>query len=470
LAGASALAASAVVVASLPATGQSTGERVPYEQIWGPIGTPDRVVLTPTETPATSQAVSWRTSTDVATPVAEIAVAEPGPGFKNYGGRSGRNEVTVVPGEVTGDLYESLAYPMRFHTAVFEGLEPDTTYIYRVGDGSPHNRTNWSEWFEFTTATEGADDFSFIYVGDAQNDIKEHASRVFRRAIMDRPEAEIFLSAGDLIDVWDRDYEWGEWFHANFYTTGNINQIATPGNHEYSRDHGPNDMLAAYWSTQFNYPDNGPQAPDGTENTTPYEMLGQGNVYYVDYKGVRFVSLDSQAPNALPSAQRQEIYDIQAEWLDEVLTDNPNKWTVLTFHHPVFSVSAGRDNPMLRNTWLPIIEKHDVDLVLTGHDHTYGQGYQANAAQGGSNHVHNGTVFAVSVSGPKMYNVSGQVWADNYAVLVESIQDTQLYQLIDVSKNEINYEARDATGELRDGFHIRKTDNGKRFVKQTPRR
>jgi hypothetical protein len=464
------LAVSSVVIAS-PAIGQAPPAPVPFEDIYSPTGSPDRVVMTPTADPATSQAVTWRTSTDVETPVAEIVPIEAGPGFKNYDGRSGRNEVTQVAGAIAGDVSESLHYPMRFHTATFEGLEPDTTYLYRVGDGSTgnrSNRSNWSEWFEFTTATAGASDFSFIYVGDAQNAVKEHVSRVFRRAFQDRPDAELFLSAGDLVDVADRDYEWGEWFHANQVTTGNINQLATPGNHEYFREGLPNNVLNAYWDVQFDYPDNGPKAPDGVSGVDAevYERLDRGNVHYVDYQGVRFISLDSGlAYNGYRAGeQRTRALEIQAEWLDEVLTDNPNQWTVVYHHHPIFSVSTRRNNTELRNVWLPIIEKHEVDLVLAGHDHTYGRGHLNNARRGNSTQVHNGTVFAVSVSGPKMYNVSGVVWEDNDAFLASTAQDTQLYQLIDVSLGELRYEARDATGAFHDGFQIRKQPNGNRTV------
>lgn len=446
------------------AIGQGTPDAVPYSDLWGPTGAPDRVVLTPTEDPARSQAVTWRTATDVTTPVAQLAPVEAGPGFKNYGGRSGRDEVQTIAGTTTGDVNETLHYPMRFHTATFTDLEPDTSYLYRVGDGSPHNRTNWSEWFEFTTATAGASDFSFIYYGDAQNDTKEHVSRVFRKAFAQRPGASLVLHAGDLLDYGDRDYEWGEWFHANGFTTGQINQIATPGNHEYFRETGPNNLLNAYWDKQFAFPRNGPQAPAGTEFPEVYAALDRGNVHYIDYQGVRFVSLDSNGAAVPSGASRQAWFDVQAAWLDEVLTDNPNRWTVLYSHHPVLSVSSGRNNAQLRNAWLPVIEAHDVDLVLQGHDHTYGRGNR-NGSRIGNSQLHDGTVFAVSVSGPKMYDVSGQVWTDNDADLRVTAQDTQLYQLIDVSDGEIRYEAYNAAGEWEDGFTITKNPAGKKTVR-----
>ena len=76
----------------------------------------------------------------------------------------------------------------------------------------------------------------------------------------------------------------------------------------------------------------------------------------------------------------------QAEWLESVLKDNPNKWTIATYHHPIFSASRGRDNVELRSLWKPLFDKYKVDLALQGHDHTYTRGrvqpYETNIVDG----------------------------------------------------------------------------------------
>ena len=41
------------------------------------------------------------------------------------------------------------------------------------------------------------------------------------------------------------------------------------------------------------------------------------------------------------------------------------------FHHPVYPSHPWRDTPALREHWVPIFDKHHVDLVLQGHDHAY---------------------------------------------------------------------------------------------------
>jgi acid phosphatase type 7 len=114
----------------------------------------------------------------------------------------------------------------------------------------------------------------------------------------------------------------------------------------------------------------------------------------------------------------------QARWLESVLTQNPNRWTVAVFHHPVFSVARGRDNPAIQDHWQPLLEEHGVDLVLQGHDHTYGRG--GNVTEGTmawDGRV--GTMYVVSVAGPKMYFAS-----DAARETLDRIgEDTQLYQI-----------------------------------------
>lgn len=392
---------------------------------------PDRVALTVTETPATSQNVSWRTDATVATAQAQIAPLGSGPSFKD--------QARTVTATSTAPMQADLGFPVVFHTVTFEDLAPASSYLYRVGDG-----TNWSEWYEFETAAEGDEPFSFIYYGDAQNNIQEHVSRVFRKAYADRPEADIFLHAGDLVDVSTRDHEWGEWFIAGGYTNGMINNIATPGNHEYRSG-----QLAPYWDKQFEFPTNGPEAMAQAHPQT---------AYYTDYQGVRFISLNTNVQG------NRALMEAQGEFLDKALEENPGNWSVVTFHHPVFATTGTRNNQNVRDIWNPIIEKHNVDLVLQGHDHSYARGNMVNAQQG-SSAIHNGTVYVVSVSGPKMYALNdGRNWTGNGASWGNATENEQLYQLIDVTADSIRYEARTADGEFHDGFVIDKKGNGKKHV------
>jgi hypothetical protein len=436
-----------VVIGAGAAIGQAPVPAAPYPAALAhsPSPLPDRIALTWTGDPAHTQAVTWRTDSTVAAPQAQIAPSGVGPQFT-------ANAVTV-PATRSTPVQADLGFPGLFHTVEFTGLAPEAQYLYRVGDGA-----NWSEWLEFTTASEDVNKpFSFIYFGDAQNDVHQHWSRVIRRAYSDRPQAEFILHAGDLVNTSTSDKEWGEWFWAGGWVDGMVPSIATPGNHEYTGA-----VLSPYWRAQFALPDNGPQG------TGPLYEAMKGSVYYVDYQGVRIVSLNSNSGAA--AGQTQEWWDVQAAWLDQVLTDNPNRWTVVTFHHPVFSTAEGRNNPALRAAWKPILEKHDVDLVLQGHDHSYGRG---NLPIGASA-VSDGSVYVVSVSGPKMYEANDENWTNNGGEAKKILMNTQLYQLIDVFQERdedgelirdvMRYEARKATGEPYDLFEIHRYPDGRKRI------
>ena len=405
---------------------------------------PDRIILTWTGDPARTQAVSWRTDASVTRAFAQIAPAGAAPKFVDAS-----KSVDADSRPLTTDLGVA-----HFHSASFDGLTPSSLYAYRVGDG-----VNWSEWFHFRTASDKAEPFSFIYFGDAQNDIKSLWSRVIRGAYSDAPKAKFIIHAGDLIDHGTSDAQWGEWHAAGGWVNGMVPSVPTPGNHEYDRPRPTQAQLDArakaaqeaqlagkavepatparaelspHWRAQFALPENG---PEGLKESA----------YFLDYQGTRIVSLNS-------NEKRQE----QVAWLDEVLGKNPNRWTVVTFHHPVYSAAQGRDNKEIRDLWQPVFDKYKVDLVLQGHDHTYarsGLRMSENVAEGASVFDgKSGTVYVVSVSGPKMYDLQKAEWMRRAA------EDTQLYQVVKVAGDRLTFEAKTATGELYDAFELLKRD------------
>ncbi|MBK9169557.1 MAG: metallophosphoesterase family protein [Bryobacterales bacterium] len=388
---------------------RSSAPKVDPAEAHRPSRLPDRIILTWSGDPATTQSVTWRTSTDVTTATAQIAEAEDGPGFAKKA-----REIGVTSTPFTSDLGDAL-----YHTAHFTGLTPRTLYAYRVGDG-----TNWSEWNQFRTASDRPDPLTFIYGGDAQNDVFSFWSRLIRTAYKTAPETHFILHAGDLINRANRDEEWGEWFRAPGWINNSVASLAAPGNHEY--DKGPDGReLSRHWRPQFAFPEHGPA---GLEESC----------YSLDIQGVRVVVMNSN-----------EKHEEQAEWLDGVLANNPNRWTVLSFHHPIFSAARNRDNKKLRETWKPVIDKYRVDLVLQGHDHTYARSNLVT----GVNTRDTGTVYVVSVMGPKMYRVEREPWMTRIA------EQTQLFQVIRVAGDSLRYEARTARGLLYDAFELQKRPN-----------
>ena len=109
--------------------------------------------------------------------------------------------------------------------------------------------------------------------------------------------------------------------------------------------------------------------------------------------------------------------------------------------------------------WKPIFEKYNVDLILQGHEHIYARGFggETNAKKAA------GPLYITSVSGPKMYRLKNRRWLDRVG------ENMQLFQVISVSRNTLQYRAMTVTGELYDAFNLLKEKSGKKvFIERIP--
>tara|TARA_B100001559_G_scaffold25248_1_gene20048 strand:- start:1046 stop:2422 length:1377 start_codon:yes stop_codon:yes gene_type:complete len=407
---------------------------------------PDHIVLNFSEDPATTISVTWRTSKDVKSAYGEIAMAHANPSFISRAETFDATTETINFSNVVSQYDRDnpknnkfITINHNYHSLTFKDLEPNTLYAYRVGDGKI-----WSEWIQFKTAHKDNAPFSFLYVGDAQNYVLELWSRLIREGYRKAPDASFIIHAGDLIDDAHDEHQWHEWFMAGGYIHRTLPSLMVPGNHEYNpfvqQDIDESiRRLSVQWNKQFTLPNNGVR---GLQETN----------YYIDYQGVRFLALNSNM-----------MIEEQTKWLEQVLQNNPNKWTIATFHHPIFSASRGRDNEELRTQWKPLFDKYGIDIALQGHDHTYTRGrvqpYEQNLLSGQNVKDATGTVYVVSVSGGKMYKVKPG-W-EQYEALRDKVgNNKQLFQVISVDGDKLSYKSYTAIGELFDAFDIIKNKEG----------
>jgi len=439
-----------------------------------PTGVPDRILLTSTEDPSTSQYVTWRSSSVL--PVdGRVELRTPG------------GETQVVDAEEKPER-DVNGYPSRSHSARLSGLSPDTEYEYRVGAGQ-----TWSEWATFRTASADDEPFSFLYFGDAQEGIDTVWPQTVQAASAAAPDARLRLYAGDMVNTSTNEQEWDDWFAGVGSAGRTSTALTTPGNHEV----GPEPRMEHYYDT-VEYDANGPVAADAGAYADTYgEHLAaalKDTVTYSDQQGVRFVVLNANRddictlaqPAGLPSyscdTARQVWMSMQATWLDRVLRDNPHRWSVVLVHQPVFSngisdSGAFRDEDSWRRYVGPVIERHDVDLVLQGHDHAYGRGVM-NRNLTDRPGVSTGPVYVVANAGQKQYRMSpddDNVWTRNRATAQVRAQDTSTFQKITVDGDTLRYEsvvtyveaggqAPKQPGETLDSFTITKYDDGAKWV------
>ncbi|GLR16577.1 purple acid phosphatase family protein [Portibacter lacus] len=403
-----------------------------YEKEWNhPTIHPDRIMVNFGAEATSELNITWRTSTDVKQGIVEIAKATAAPKFwRNANTHNAELELFDLK------LENEIEVSAHYHSVKIKDLEANTLYAYRVGDGM-----HWSEWIHVKTANTDPDRFSFIYIGDAQNNVLEVWSRLIRQGFQKAPDAAFMIHAGDLINHANTDLEWEEWFQAGSFIHSMIPSFPVPGNHEYrSIKDGEPRQLSVLWRPQFTLPENG---PEGLEET----------VYYMDYQDLRVIGLNSN-----------EQKEKQMIWLEDVLKNNSNKWTVVTFHHPLFSASSSRDNDEWREMLKPILDKYQVDLALQGHDHAYSRGrttpLEENIPTGVNAKDLTGTVYVVSVSGGKMYSLRPNAWEGWDADRDRAAENTQLFQVLTVDGNILKYESYTATGDLYDAFEVIKNIKG----------
>ena len=73
-----------------------------------------------------------------------------------------------------------------------------------------------------------------------------------------------------------------------------------------------------------------------------------------------------------PDASKQDM-ETQLQWIDSVLTNASEKWTIVIGHHPVYAGTEKIDSERtdMQQRLAPILEKHKVDAYFCGHIHNY---------------------------------------------------------------------------------------------------
>ena len=191
------------------------------------------------------------------------------------------------------------------------------------------------------------------------------------------PDIDFLLIAGDLVDRGNERTNWDHFFLRAADVFDRVPFMPCVGNHEYL------DMGPRLYRAFFELPKNGPAGIDP-------EL-----VYQFECGDAFFAMLDSTMAVADAGQARR-----QAEWLDAALGQTHATWKLVIFHHPVYPSHPWRDTPNLREFWVPVFDRHHVDLVLQGHDHAYLRTHPLRehhrAADPGA-----GTTYVVAVSGDK---------------------------------------------------------------------
>jgi hypothetical protein len=313
---------------------------------------------------------------------------------------------------------------IRRHRVVVDDLDPDTSYVYSLA-GGPEN--GWSRWTPVKTGPAHEQSFQFLYLGDAQKGL-EAWGRLLKSARQRHPDAAFLLLAGDLVDRGNERTNWDHFFLRADGVFDRLPVMPCAGNHEYL-DRGP-----WLYRSFFELPRNG---PSGVEPKL---------VYSFEYGNAFFAILDST-----PASIDRNAALTQARWLDAELGKTKATWRFVMFHHPIYASHPSRENPMLSEVWVPVFDRHHVDMVLQGHDHAYlrtnpmrGHRRVATSAEG--------TTYVVSVSGDKYCEQGSR----EYTAVGYTNLSTYQTIAVDVPHDRLTYQAWDAEGREVDRLVIDK--------------
>jgi hypothetical protein len=391
-------------------------------------GLPDQVAISFGTDPARELIWSWTTSISAGGTAIRIAPAPRRSSRDCDRGGEGTSpeHARLVTGDATKLKVPNLLNDpvVLRHRVAVPALEPNTTYRYSLGDGSP---AGWGPWRSVKTAPGPAGDLRFLYLGDAQTGL-ERWGRLLRAAHHRHPDIDFLLIAGDLVDRGNERTNWDHFFLRAAGVFDCVPLMPCVGNHEYL------DMGPRLYRAFFELPRNGPRGIDG-------EL-----VYTFECGDAFFAMLDSTlAVSDAGQARRQ------ADWLDAALRQTPATWKFVIFHHPVYPSHPRRESPNLREFWVPVFDRHHVDLVLQGHDHAYLRTYSLRGHQRAGK-PGAGTSYVVAVSGDKFVDQAHRDYIEvGYTGLAT-------YQTIGINaqKRRLSYHAYSEEGEIVDELVLEK--------------
>ncbi|MCZ7584331.1 MAG: fibronectin type III domain-containing protein [Deltaproteobacteria bacterium] len=291
-----------------------------------PSAAPDHIHLSWQQSPATTMTVMWRTSNAVT-----ASQVQYGP--------------TASYGNNVNGTYEALPEGRgNAHIVEITGLDPNSTYHYRVGDGG----SNWSADYLFSTVSESTDmctPVKFVAMGDSRSSTGDGAS-IYWSTVMDAAtdeEPQFVLFNGDAIAEGDQQESgWEDWFEKAASDLRTQPMMMAWGNHE---DRGDDTFLR-----NFALPVND---DSGTED-------------FYDFRvgPIHFFAMDTERVD--------NRWARQATWLDGKLSATDAIWTVAYHHQPTYSsgTTHGSTDECI-DYWAPVFDDHHLDIDIGSHDHIY---------------------------------------------------------------------------------------------------
>ena len=284
------------------------------------------------------------------------------------------------------------------HEVEIVNLNPHTTYYYNIANANTvlvpaaHDL-----YFKTHPTNEGSAAYKFWILGDsgtADADARNVRDAYYNYIGNQHTDGILFLGDNAYGDGTDSEYQ--NAVFENMYEDKLKNSIAwsTMGNHD-GHSANSNAQTGPYFDI-FTFPTNGGSGgvASGTEA-----------YYSFDYGNIHFICLDSYG---IDRSEGATMYD----WCQKDIQNTNQEWIVAFWHHPPYSKgSHDSDSEIelkeMRTNYLPMLEDNGVDLVMSGHSHSYERTFFINGHYGNSNSFNPNHIVGTNGSGDGRANGNG---------------------------------------------------------------
>jgi hypothetical protein len=351
------------------------------------------------------------------------------------------------------------------HIVKLTGLSPNTKYFYNVGSSSAVQAGDSTYYFETSPTTGTAVPTRIWVIGDAGTGTTGQAA-VYNayRSFTGSTYTDFWLMLGDNAYNSGTDAEYQTKMFNMYPEMMRQSPLwATIGNHDgVSADSAT--QTGPYYDIHT-FPKNG-EAGGIASGTEAYYSFNYGNIHVI--------VLDSNETS-------RSTTGAMMNWLKADLANVAATWLIAIWHHPPYTKGSHNSDTEtnlieMRQNFLPVLENYGVDLVLTGHSHsyerskfidghyglssTYNSSFEIN---GGSGRVDGSGAYTKSGSLPHsgaVYSVvgaSGQVSGGtlNHPAMFLSLNELGS-MVIDVSGSTMDIKYLNNNGTVRDYFTISK--------------
>ena len=237
-------------------------------------------------------------------------------------------------------------------------LTPGREYVYQIYDS---RGKAVSDARTFKTPSGNEKQTKFIFIGDVQYEARERDYHIWQELLESAYEKNrdtaFILTAGDMVDSSNSRADWDVLLESGENVFASVPVMSSIGNHE-------TDGTIPSYLDMMALPKNGPAGLAEEFYSFDYGFC------HITVMNSSFLLKERQRADGevLYAKEKKAV----ADWLEKDLEKTQAKWKIVCMHHQPYSVNdINKVYKRIRESWVPVMEKHGVVLCFSGHHHLY---------------------------------------------------------------------------------------------------